>query len=112
MHMDSVQIAHAVGNDLPSWEVAYEWALQLSHHSAVSLQGVMTQAAYESIPVSYILCEKDLIVSPEIQKKSIRVIEEVSGKKVDVISLDAGHCPNWSQPERLAEIIVQEADRE
>ncbi|KAJ4350459.1 uncharacterized protein N0V89_009080 [Didymosphaeria variabile] len=63
MHGDPVQQAAGVGNDFDSWEYAYECALQLPHHSAVSFTGKTTQAAYVTVPVSYILTEKDMIVS-------------------------------------------------
>jgi hypothetical protein len=52
MHTDPVQLAAGVGNDFDSWEFAYECALKLPHHSAIS------------VPVSYILTEKDLVLSP------------------------------------------------
>jgi hypothetical protein len=64
MHTDPVQLAAGVGNDFDSWEFAYECALKLPHHSAISFTGNSTQAAYETVPVSYILTEKDLVLSP------------------------------------------------
>lgn len=65
----------------------------------------MTQIAYKEIPASYIFCEDDLIVSPAQQTKFIKVIEDATGKVVDVVKLKAGHCPNWSMPEKVAEVI-------
>jgi pimeloyl-ACP methyl ester carboxylesterase len=111
MHGDAITVASGISNDLPSWEEAYECALQLPHHSAVSFEGIVTKAAYESLPVSYILCEKDYILSPETQRRFIGVLEEVQGKKIDVVSLDSGHCPNWSQPDKLVEILIKEAQK-
>jgi hypothetical protein len=64
MHSDPVQLATGVGNDFDSWEYAYECALKLPYHSAISFTEKTTQAAYETVPVSYIFTEKDLIVSP------------------------------------------------
>ena len=104
MHLSPLLITSAIANDLP-WESAYPLALQLPHHSAISFHGAVSQAAYESIPVSYVVCEKDLIITPETQRRFIRTIEE-SGREVDVHSLDCGHCPNWSMPERLVEVVV------
>jgi hypothetical protein len=109
MHVDAVGMASAACNDLP-WEQGYENVLNFSHHSAESFLGRVTQVAYKDVPVSYLLCEDDLIVSPEKQRGFIRVLEE-GGKKVDVVSLKAGHCPNWSMPEELGDVIAAEAER-
>jgi hypothetical protein len=103
-------MAGAVANDMP-WELAYENVLQFPHHSAASFLESVTQVAYTDLAVSYILCKKDLVVSPELQSGFIKVIEEASEKKVDVVELDCGHCPNWSMPEKLAEAIIGEAER-
>jgi pimeloyl-ACP methyl ester carboxylesterase len=108
MHIDPVLMAPAVCNDLPYIQ-AYEHALQLPHHSAISFQNESTQASYKDIPVTYIFCERDLIVSPELQQKYIDTIEEVSGRKVDVRRIDSGHCPNWSKPEELLGLIADAA---
>ncbi|KAF1840403.1 alpha/beta-hydrolase [Cucurbitaria berberidis CBS 394.84] len=111
MHMDAVQMAGAIRNDLP-YEEAYPFALQLPYHSAISFQEPITQAAYKTIPVSYIVCERDMIINPDTQRRFIKTIEEESGREVDVFGLDSGHCPNWSQPEKLVEIIVTNADKQ
>lgn len=104
--MDPVTAASFICNDLP-YATAYEHALQLPHHSAISFQGEVTHASYTELPVSYIFCERDLVISPETQQRFIETIEEVSGKAVHVQRLDAGHCPNWSRPGELVELIVR-----
>tara|TARA_R110002003_G_scaffold589_15_gene20669 strand:+ start:1735 stop:2067 length:333 start_codon:yes stop_codon:yes gene_type:complete len=109
MHVDAVGMASAACNDLP-WEQGYENVLNFAHHSAESFLGKVTQVAYTDVPVSYLLCEDDLIVSPEKQRGFIQVLEE-GGRKVDVVSLKAGHCPNWSMPEELGDVIAAEAER-
>ncbi|CAO2657028.1 Nn.00g058310.m01.CDS01 [Neocucurbitaria sp. VM-36] len=105
MHISALAMTGAIADDLP-WEQAYPLALQLSHHSAISFRGAVTQVAYESIPVSYVVCEKDFIIPPETQRRFIKMAEEGSGRKVDVKSLDCGHCPNWTMPEKLVEVVV------
>ncbi|KAJ4299435.1 hypothetical protein N0V90_004680 [Kalmusia sp. IMI 367209] len=111
MHSDPVYLASGIGNDFESWEYAYECALKLPYHSAASFTGVVTQAAYEKVPVSYIYTEKDLIVSPDNQAKYISVIEEAQGKKINVIKKPWGHCPSWSQPDELVEVLLAEAEK-
>ncbi|KAH7399607.1 Alpha/beta hydrolase fold-1 [Pyrenochaeta sp. MPI-SDFR-AT-0127] len=109
MHIDAIQMAPAILNDMP-FEEAYPHTLTLQHHSAVSFNAPVTQAAYETIPVTYLLCEKDLVVAPETQKRFISVLGE-GGRKVDVVGLQSGHCPNWSQPEKLVEVLVEAAEK-
>jgi pimeloyl-ACP methyl ester carboxylesterase len=106
-HPDPVALAGAVCNDLP-WPQAYENTLNFAHHSSVSFEEKVTAAAYETTPVGYVLCEKDVIVSPEKQQGFIEVLKE-GGREVKVEKLDAGHCPNWSCPERLAEVLGEMA---
>ncbi|KAF1360583.1 hypothetical protein EJ07DRAFT_165209 [Lizonia empirigonia] len=80
-------------------ELAYQNALQFPHHSAVSFHSEVTQASYKD----------DLVINPETQQRFIDTIEEVSGNKVDVKRIDAPHCPNFSTPEELFELLVQAA---
>lgn len=108
MHSDPVTMALALCNDLP-YAQAYEAALLIPHHSAVSFRNEVTQASYKDIPLTYILCERDLIIPPEMQQRFIGNVEKVSGKKVDVRKIDSGHCPNWSRPEDLLKLIVEAA---
>ena len=105
MHMDAAVMAPFVANDLP-YAQAYENALQLSHHSAISFHNEVTQASYKDIPSTYIFCENDLVVSPDRQQRFIETIEEVSGKKVDVKKIDAGHIPLWSKPEETLKLLI------
>lgn len=108
MHMDPVVMAPFVANDLPYAE-AYENALQLPHHSAVSFQGEVTKCSYKDIPLSYIFCERDMVISPAIQQRFIETIEEVSGSKVDVKNIDAGHVPMWSKMDETVRLLIEAA---
>ncbi|OCT51589.1 hypothetical protein CLCR_08948 [Cladophialophora carrionii] len=93
-------------SDLP-FEEAKVWAERMSYHSASSFEGKLTYPGYNKIPVSYIFCEKDVILPPEFQRSVIAGIERESGKKVDVLRLSAAHCPNISAPQELAAIVVK-----
>jgi hypothetical protein len=108
MHIDAVAMAGAVCNDLP-WDIAYENALNFKHHSSASFVEKVTQAAYTTVPVSYVLCENDLVVSPEKQRGFVKVLEE-AGREVKVVSLQAGHCPNWSMYEKLGDVLGELAE--
>lgn len=100
----------AICSDLPL-DLAYESALNFQHHSAASFKEAVTQVGYKDIPVSYLFCEDDLVVSPDMQRKFIGVIEEAKGKSISVVNLKAGHAPNFSIPEELARVVVEEAER-
>ncbi|KAH8898721.1 alpha/beta-hydrolase [Thozetella sp. PMI_491] len=63
-------------------------------HSAASFGGVLTHAAYLDVPVSYLFCENDQIVTPAVQQKIIDMIEEKSGQKVEVTKIKTGHAPH------------------
>ncbi|KAF2125813.1 alpha/beta-hydrolase [Dothidotthia symphoricarpi CBS 119687] len=110
MHTAPHLLAQAIGNDLPTWEEAYELASLLPHHSAASFTEAVTRVAYESIPASYILCERDFIISPELQEGFIGVLRE-GGREVGVVRLDAGHCANWSRVGEVVGGILGEAGR-
>ena|ERR1700744_1658669 len=93
-------------SDLP-YEEAKEWVRRMPYHSASSFDGKLSYPGYNNIPVSYIFCEKDVILPPEFQSSVIEGIERESGKKVDVHNLNTGHCPNVSAPEELAMVVVR-----
>jgi hypothetical protein len=110
MHIDATTMAGALGDDL-SWDVAYEHSLNFAHHAGASFMEGVQKTAYTELPVSYIFCEKDLIVSPEKQRAFIKVLEEAQGKEIHVVSLDTGHCPNWTMPEKLGDVIAELAEK-
>ncbi|EXJ68272.1 uncharacterized protein A1O5_08887 [Cladophialophora psammophila CBS 110553] len=93
-------------SDLP-FEEAKEWVKRMPYHSAASFDGKLTYPGYNHIPVSFVICEKDVILPPEFQHSVIDGIERESGKKVDVHTLNTGHCPNASAPEDLASVIIK-----
>ena len=62
-------------------------------HSAVSFSNPLTYAGYKDVPVSYLICEKDKVIPPSKQREEITMIEMESKRKVDVVTIEAGHCP-------------------
>ncbi|KAI0423735.1 Alpha/beta hydrolase fold-1 [Xylaria sp. FL1042] len=92
---DAEHSAATCFSDLPKEQGLY-WHTQFALHSAVSFTNTLTHAGYKDAPVSYLLCEDDLVVSPDTQRKEIEMIETETGSKVDVTSIKAGHCPTIS----------------
>ncbi len=80
-------------------------------HSAQSFGNKLTHAGYQDIPASYLLCEEDLAGPPPFQRDMIAMIEEVSGRKVDVTRIQADHCANLSAEREVFEWIVNVAKK-
>jgi pimeloyl-ACP methyl ester carboxylesterase len=58
-------------------------------------------ALVPEIPSTYIVATQDRAIRPEWQR---RLARERLG--VEPVEIDSGHCPNVSQPRRLAELLV------
>lgn len=105
MYMDPVEgCAETTFSDVDRAQ-GIELAKQFGHHSIASFASKLTYAAYKTIPVSYIFCEEDQTVPPQVQQAVIDMMSNESGKEVDVHTIKSGHCPNISQPENLVKII-------
>ena len=90
---DPAATAEMICQDLPPEEGAAVVS-GFAKHSAQSFGNELTHAGYKDVPVSYLLCEEDMAGPPEFQREMIAMIEEASGRKVDVTTIKAGHCPN------------------
>lgn len=65
---------------------------------------VRVTARSARLPRRYILCEADATIPPEAQEAMVR-----DWPQGDVVRLDSGHSPFFSQPDRLAEILAASA---
>ncbi|KAI0477409.1 alpha/beta-hydrolase [Xylariaceae sp. FL0804] len=108
--VDLDQAAANVGSDLPHKD-ARAIVDQFARHSAASFQSPLTHAGHKDIPVSFLLCENNLTVSPLLQRAEIQKIEKESGNKVDVTSIPTGHVPTVSAREVVVDWIVQAASK-
>ncbi|KAG0650850.1 hypothetical protein D0Z07_2325 [Hyphodiscus hymeniophilus] len=109
MYHDPISKSAAISfSDLPLAE-GEAWVRRFSKHSAISFAGELTYAGYKDIPVSYLLCEEDICIPIDIQKSGIKMIENVSGRKVEVTSINTGHCPMASKPEEVINWILDVA---
>ena len=97
-------------SDLPL-EEGVAWILKFPQHSAISFTNELTHAGYKDVDVSYLLCEKDLVIPPAIQRAGIEMIEKESGRKVDVTSIPRDHCPLARHPDEVADWIVKVAGK-
>lgn len=88
-----------------SYEEALPYAKLFTYHSTRSFGDKLTYAAYKYVPVSFIFCERDGTLPPAYQKRTIARIEEASGREVQVLGIDAGHCPATTRPEEFAGLV-------
>jgi len=87
------------------------WIKRFPKHSAVSFAGELTYAGYKDVPVSYLYCEEDLCIPPEIQRAEIEMMEKESGNKVNVTSIKSDHCPNITATQEIIDWILDVARR-
>jgi hypothetical protein len=95
-------------SDLPT-EEGIAWAKQMPEHSAISFGGEITYAGYNDVPVSWLFTEKDRTVTPKTQELCIEIIEQSSGRKVDVQKINSGHFPFLGQTDAVVQIIERAA---
>ncbi|KIV87264.1 hypothetical protein PV11_02819 [Exophiala sideris] len=92
---DPAATAEMICQKLPPQEGG-AFVRDFAKHSAQSFGNELTYAGYKDIPVSYLFCEEDKAGPPDFQRDMIAMIEEASGRKVDVTSVKGDHCPHLS----------------
>ena len=100
--------ARIVYSDIPV-EEANAWIRRFPRHSGPSFADELTYAGYKDVPVSYLLCEEDICIPAKNQQTGIDLIEKVSGKKVDVTSIKAGHVPIVSALDKVVDWFLDVA---
>ena len=99
--------ASRVLSDLPP-DKGVETIRKFSPQSTRSFTDKVVHDAFRHIQASWILCEQDAVLPPDWQKGKIEFLKSVRpDKRVDVLSLDAGHCPNASDPEGAARKVLE-----
>ncbi|KAH8669046.1 Alpha/beta hydrolase fold-1 [Xylariales sp. PMI_506] len=92
-------------NDLPE-EEAQKWVGALLPNSQATVEtAIPVSAADIKLPVTYVLCTKDKSIDPALQEG---MSASIPGVKVERV--ESSHSPMLSQPDRVAEIIVQVAE--
>lgn len=61
----------------------------------------ITSPAYADIPKAYILCDDDRTLTPALQAEMAHATPGV-----DIVTLEAGHYPQLTAPEKLAPVIL------
>jgi pimeloyl-ACP methyl ester carboxylesterase len=80
-----------------------EWAsARLTKRSAAADAQVLEAAGWHERPSLYVICARDETIPPQAQR-------EMAGRATRAVELDAGHFPQLSMPERMAELIASAA---
>jgi pimeloyl-ACP methyl ester carboxylesterase len=82
-----------------------QWALdRLVPQLAATATQTIGRAAWRTIPSTYVVCGLDQAIPPNIQRR-------LAGRATEALELSSAHSPFLSQPEAVAEIISDLADR-
>lgn len=98
-------------NNLSDRDEAVAWIKKMPKHSAVSFGDALTHEGFRDVPVSYLLCEDDLCISPLVQQAGIDMMEKRSGRKVDVTRIKADHCCNITAPKETVDWLVNVVEK-
>jgi pimeloyl-ACP methyl ester carboxylesterase len=94
---------HVLYGDCPP-EVAAEAKERLTPQSVAAIATPQTQAAWQRLPSTYVICDEDRAVPPPAQ-------EAMSARAGTVYRLPASHSPFFSRPQELSEIVLQALGR-
>ncbi|KAL7627041.1 hypothetical protein AAE478_003817 [Parahypoxylon ruwenzoriense] len=98
--------AALIFSGLPNKEEAEAQTKGFLSHSAANFSSKLTHPSYKDVPMSYLFCEKNQIIPAKYQRSRIEIIERESGKKVDITSVNAGHCPQVTAPQKVIDWIL------
>jgi pimeloyl-ACP methyl ester carboxylesterase len=83
-----------------------DWAVDRTGSQAILplTQPVSLNQEFERIPRTYVICTRDRIVPPPLQRRLVR-----DRKVTDVVEMDAGHHPQLSKIDELAGVLHRRA---
>jgi hypothetical protein len=110
MTLNAVPSWHSLFTNLPE-DQGLHWVAEMPGHSRISFSNPATYAAYKDIPITYMLCEDDLVIPPAVQRSMVGMVEKETGRKVDVHSFHAGHVPNVTAWEDVVKTIRLAAEK-
>lgn len=90
-------------SDLPSEEAEY-WVKQMVAHPYSAQSTPVSNEAFRELPTSYIICENDKGILPEVQQMMIDRLK-VAGVDIQVQRCSGSHSPFLSMPNVTADII-------
>jgi pimeloyl-ACP methyl ester carboxylesterase len=85
-------------------QVAADAKARLSRQSVAAIATPQTQAAWQSVPSTYLICDEDRAVPPPVQ-------EMMSQRAQTVRRVPASHSPFFSRPDDVADVVLQALGR-
>jgi pimeloyl-ACP methyl ester carboxylesterase len=85
-------------------EVAADAKARLSRQSVAAIATPQTQAAWQGLPSTYLICEDDRAVPPPVQ-------EAMSARATHVRRVRASHSPFFSRPDDVADVVLGALER-
>jgi hypothetical protein len=92
-------------------EEGTKWAKIFLEHSSISFANELKYAGYNDVPTSWLFCEDDKTIKPEVQQIAIDRIEQSSGRKVDVTRKFYDHVPIVTNVEGAVDWIVSVVEK-
>ena len=92
LNADHERIAKIIAQTI-SLEEGIAWVKAQPKHTAVSFATPLRYEGFKDVDISYLLCEQDHCILPEVQRAGIDMMERKSGRKVNVTSVPFDHCP-------------------
>ena len=94
---------HDVSPEVMNWAVGHTGSQAI----APLAQPVTLNREFESLPLTYVICSRDRIVPPGLQRRMVHDREVT-----DVVELDAGHHPQLSRIDELARVLHERTRQE
>lgn len=97
-HTDIAAVAARCCSDIPL-EAGMKEVEKMGKHFGACFGDPLTHAGYKDVAVSWFFCEKDLVVTPQVQQAGIETVEaswegtDREGKKVHVTRVECDHFP-------------------
>jgi pimeloyl-ACP methyl ester carboxylesterase len=71
------------------------------HHAGAFVAPIAT-AAWHDVPSTYVVCERDLTLNPDIQRK-------LAKRATDVVTFPTGHAPQLARPNLVVDLLARVA---
>lgn len=102
---DGLQVPHnaqeMLYHDVSPPELAEKAASLVMPNSRSVSEGTISYVPWNDMPCTYVLCEQDKAVPPEVARWLIAS----AGVKCQMVRLESGHSPFLSMPERTARVV-------
>ena len=100
--MDDEVALEFVFHDCPPSRLDWALSTRIYFYARRAMEEPCPLTTWPRVPASYIACLEDRTITPTWQLKAAR---EWLG--VEPVEIQSGHCPNVSQPEKLADILAK-----